>query len=58
MKKAHRHLREAGEIVFIDATGCVNQLNTSVIPFISAGPAGAVPLVMLFKSSQVEATLT
>lgn len=58
MKRAHKELREAGEEVFVDVTSCVNQLNTSVIPFICAGPAGAVPLAMLFTSSQDEATLT
>ncbi|KAK4327495.1 hypothetical protein Pmani_002051 [Petrolisthes manimaculis] len=51
-------LREAGEMVFVDATGCVDQLNTAVIPFLCAGPAGAVPLAVLFTSSQDEVTLT
>lgn len=58
MVRAHRQLREAGEVVFVDATGCVDQLNTAVIPFLCAGPAGAVPLAVVFTSSQDEATLT
>lgn len=58
MKRAHRQLREAREVVFVDATTCVDQLNTAVIPLLCAGPAGAVPLAVLFVSSQDEATLT
>ncbi|KAK4289431.1 hypothetical protein Pmani_037594 [Petrolisthes manimaculis] len=58
MRRAHTMLREAGEVVFVDATGCVDQLNTSVIPFLCAGPAGAVPLAILVTSSQDEVTLT
>ena len=58
MKRAHKHLREAGEVVSVDATSCVDQLNTAVIPLLCAGPAGAVPLVVIFISSQDEATLT
>lgn len=58
MMRAHRQLKEAGEVVFIDATGCVDHLNTAVTPFLCAGPAGAVPLALVFTSSQDEATLT
>lgn len=58
MRRAHKQLREGEEVVVVDATGCVDQLNTSVIPLICAVPAGAVPLAVLFTSSQDEATLT
>lgn len=58
MERAHKQLKEAGEVVFVDATSCVDQLNTAVIPLLCAGPAGAVPLAVLFTSSQDEATLT
>ena len=58
MKRVHLHFREAGEIVFVDGTGCVDQLNTSVVPLLCAGPAGAAPLAVLFTSSQDEAALT
>lgn len=58
MKRAHTQLREAGEVVFVDATGCVDQLNTAVIPLLCAGPVGAIPLAVLFTSSQDETTLT
>lgn len=58
VRRAHNMLREAREVVFVDATGCVDHLNTAVIPFLCAGPAGAVPLAVLFTSSQDEVTLT
>lgn len=58
MMRAHRQLKEAGEVVFVDATSCVDQLNTAVIPFLCAGPAGAVPLAVVFTSSQDESPLT
>lgn len=51
MRRVHTNFREAGEIVFVDATGCIDQLNTSLIPFLCAGPAGAAPLALLFTSS-------
>ncbi|XP_050725432.1 uncharacterized protein LOC127003062 [Eriocheir sinensis] len=58
MMRAHKLLQEAGEVVFVDATSCVDQVNTAVIPLLCSGPAGAVPLAVLFTSSQDEATLT
>ncbi|KAG0717523.1 hypothetical protein GWK47_008026 [Chionoecetes opilio] len=58
MKRIHENLREAGEVVFVDATGCVDQLNTAVIPLLCSGPVGALPLAVLFTSSLDEATLT
>lgn len=41
----------------MDATGCIDQLNTSLIPFLCAGPAGAAPLALLFTSSIDEVAL-
>ncbi|KAG0724859.1 hypothetical protein GWK47_004911 [Chionoecetes opilio] len=58
MRRAHKQLKEAGEVVFVDTTSSVKGLNTAVIPFLCAGPAGAVPLAVLFTSSQDEVTLT
>ena len=52
MKRVHEHLRETSEVVFADATGSVDQLNTAIIPFICTGSAGAVPLAVLFTSCQ------
>ena len=57
MKRVHAAFREASEVVFVDATGCVDQLNTAVVPLLCAGPAGAAPLAVLFTSAQDEGLL-
>lgn len=57
MKRVHTKVKEAEEVVFVDATGGVDRLNISVVPFLCAGPAGALPLAILFTSSQDEASL-
>lgn len=44
MRRVYTNFRKAGEIVFVDATGCVDYLNTSVVPFLCAGPAGAAAI--------------
>lgn len=58
MKRVHKNVREAGEVVFVDATGCVDQLNTDVITILCSGPVAALPLAVLFTSCLDEATLT
>lgn len=58
MQRAHKELRDAGEVVFVDATSCVDHSTSVVIPILCAGPAGAVPLAVIFSSSNDEATLT
>ncbi|XP_043192572.1 uncharacterized protein LOC122365422 isoform X1 [Amphibalanus amphitrite] len=57
MKRVHA-LREAGEVVFVDATASVDRLNTAVLPLLCCSPAGALPLGVVFSSSQDEAQLT
>ena len=57
MKRVHA-LREAGEVVFVDATASVDRLNTAVVPLLCSSPAGALPLGVVFASSQDEAHLT
>ncbi|XP_050697729.1 uncharacterized protein LOC126986080 isoform X2 [Eriocheir sinensis] len=58
MRRAHQELKEAGEVVFVDATTRVDHLNPGVVPLLCAGAAGAVLLGVLFTSSQDEGTLT
>lgn len=58
MLRIHKELREACEVVFVDTTSHVDQLNTAVTPFMCAGPAGPVPLGVVFASSQEEASYT
>ncbi|XP_043209642.1 uncharacterized protein LOC122374736 [Amphibalanus amphitrite] len=57
MARVHE-LREAGEVVFVDATASVDRLNTAVIPLLCATPMGALPLGIVLTSSQDEAHLT
>ncbi|XP_043233539.1 uncharacterized protein LOC122387421 [Amphibalanus amphitrite] len=57
MKRVHA-LREAGEVVFVDATTSVDRLNTTIVPLLCCSPAGALPLGVVFSSSQDEAQLT
>ena len=58
MRRVHKELREAGEVVFVDGTTSVDRLNTTVHPLLCASPAGAAPLGVLFTSAQDEACLT
>jgi len=54
----HKEFREAGEIVFVDTTSHLDQLNTAVTPLLYAGTAGALPPGVVFTSSQDEASYT
>ncbi|XP_066958964.1 uncharacterized protein [Macrobrachium rosenbergii] len=58
MSTVHREFREAGEVIFVDTTSHFDQLNTAVTPLLCAGPAGALPLGVIFTSSQDEASYT
>ena len=58
MRRVHQKMREAGEIVFVDATSNCDGLNTSIVPLLCASPAGALPLGFLFLSSQEEYMFT
>ena len=57
-KRVHQEVREAGEVVFVDGTASVDRLNTLVLPFLCATPAGALPLGFVLTSSQDESSLT
>lgn len=54
MIRIHKSLKEAGEVVFVDTTSHVDQVNTAITPLLCAGPAGASPLGVIFSSSQDE----
>lgn len=55
MLRVHKEFRESCEVVFVDTTSHVDQLNTAVTVLLCAGPAGAAPLGLIFSSSQDEA---
>lgn len=52
MMRVHKNMREACEVVFVDTTSHVDQLNTAVTPLLCGGPSGALPLGVIFTSSQ------
>ncbi|KAK3884943.1 hypothetical protein Pcinc_010786 [Petrolisthes cinctipes] len=54
MMRCHQELKSSSEVVFVDTTSHMDQLNTAVTPLLCAGPVGAVPLGIIFSSSQDE----
>ncbi|XP_064109019.1 uncharacterized protein LOC135217219 [Macrobrachium nipponense] len=56
--RVHKNMREACEVVFVDTTTHVDQLNTAVTPLLCGGPCGALPLGVIFTSSQAEQSYT
>ena len=58
MLKVQQKFREAGEVVLVDTTSHLDQLSTTVTPILCSGPAGALPLGVIFTSSQDEESYT
>lgn len=58
MRRVHKEFKEAGDVVFVDTTCHVNEVNTAVTCLLCAGPAGAAPLGVIFTSSQEEGSYT
>lgn len=58
MLRVHKNMREACEVVFVDTTSHVDQLNTAVTPLLCGGPSGALPVGVIFTSSQAEHSYT
>ncbi|KAK3878339.1 hypothetical protein Pcinc_016923 [Petrolisthes cinctipes] len=54
MMRCHQELKASSEVVFVDTTSRMDQLNTAVTPLLCAGPVGVVPLGIIFSSSQDE----
>lgn len=54
--RVHQEFKEAGEVVFVDTRCHLDQLSTSMTPLLCVGPAGALPLGVIFTSSQDEAS--
>ncbi|KAK3865657.1 hypothetical protein Pcinc_028751 [Petrolisthes cinctipes] len=54
MMRCHQELKASSEVVFVDTTSHMDQLNTAVTPLLCAGPVGVVPLGIIFSSSQDE----
>ena len=58
MRRVHKEMKEAAEVVFVDATSSVDRTGSVVLPLVCASPAGALPLGVVITSSQDEQCLT
>ncbi|KAK4300177.1 hypothetical protein Pmani_027605 [Petrolisthes manimaculis] len=58
MFRIHQEFREASEVVFVDTTSHLDQHNTAVTLLLCVGSAGALPLAVIFTSSQDEVSFT
>lgn len=58
MSKIHQEFWESREVVFVDTTSHVDQINTALTPLLCASPVGALPLGVIFTSSQEETSYT
>lgn len=58
MLRVHKEFREAGEVVFVDTSSHVDQINTNVTPLLCTSPVGAMPLGIIFSTSEDEASYT
>lgn len=58
MARAHKLVRQAGELVFCDATASLDRLNTPVYIISTATAAGAIPLAVVMASGEETATTT
>ncbi|XP_050724616.1 uncharacterized protein LOC127002576 [Eriocheir sinensis] len=56
MQRIHQKLKESAEVVFVDTTSHVDQINTAVTLLLCAGPSGALPLGLIFTSSQEQSS--
>lgn len=58
MLRVHKEFREAGEVVFVDTSSHVDQINTNITPLLCTSPVGAMPLGVIFSTSEDEASYT
>ena len=58
MRRVHKEMKEAAEVVFVDATAAVDRTGSTVVPLVCASPAGALPLGVVIASAQDEKCLT
>lgn len=56
MQRIHQKLKESAEVVFVDTTRHVDQINTAVTLLLCAGPSGALPLGLIFTSLQEQSS--
>lgn len=58
MRRAHLHVQQSRDIVFLDATSSFDRQNTSIFLLSTVMSAGAVPLGVIVTSDEQEETIT
>ncbi len=58
MKRAHEHVQQSRDVVFVDATSSFDRQNSSIFLLSTVMPAGAVPLGVIVTSNEQEDTIT
>ena len=58
MSRVHKHIQQAGEMVFCDSTSTLDRFNTSLFILSTSHPSGGMPLGVLITSDEQEETLT
>jgi hypothetical protein len=54
MKRTHALVPQSGDVMFVDATGSLDRCNHQVVKFMTASPAGGLPLGFLVLSNHSE----
>ena len=57
MHRAHQYLRQAGEMVFCDATSSLDRFNTSTFIISTSTPTSGIPLGVIIASDEQESTV-
>ena len=57
MSRVHKHIQQAGELIFCDSTSSLDRFNTSLFIISTSHPAGGMPLAVLITSDEQEDTL-
>ena len=58
MRRAHEHVQQSRDVVFVDATSSFDRQNSSIFLLSTVMPAGAVPLGVIVTSDEQEETIT
>jgi hypothetical protein len=57
MARVHKHIQQAGEMVFCDSTSTLDRFNTSLFILSTSHPSGGMPLGVLITSDEQEELL-
>ena len=57
MGRVHKHIQQAGEMVFCDSTSTLDRFNTSLFILSTSHPSGGMPLAVMITSDEKEETI-